>query len=453
MAYRIAGREELNFIGRRLAHYYSNVAIWIDLVPACAVASKADLVRALVPVVKRHPALRTSVLVNNDEDTHRAELRLKKSIDLASFVEFVDADISTDATLADFLKGLHDIFFEYSKSDEDNGQQLWKVFVGNSGTSIFFVFDHAVLDGKSGVIFLQDLVASLKILESSSNRDSSVVDLTAPELQYLPLDITAQIQHVLGPRPPQIPPSPTPRAVGGFSGLMVDHAPGSHIFTTLTFSRAEYAGVMRACRSHGTTLTGYLHAAVLAALSHAIPDCKAFDTMIPVNARRFFKDQYVDKLGMDAEDLLGAYILQIRHVTPATSEVSWDEAVLFSEHIRNALKPESSPGWLVSTFPPETAPTADVVRSFQSKIGQPRDFDVVISNLGTYDFPDGFVARLGFSQCASEVMAPIKFNVVGMRGGELVVCVDATEVVPRTTVDAVVAYFKQALRDTAESSL
>ncbi|KAK9459685.1 uncharacterized protein V1516DRAFT_680546 [Lipomyces oligophaga] len=219
--------------------------------------------------------------------------------------------------------------------------------------------------------------------------------------------------------------------------------------------------VLAQCREHQTTLTGLVHALILRGLADCFDPISCIDTMIPISARRYLDSQH---LGSDSA--MGVYVFQFRYVSPLSKEPNinyekfhrttdnstnavrqiidesiWNAARQMSTALHKFLETEN-PGWLITSSPSRDASTIAVVNGLKSRLGTARDFDLALSNLGAHQFGTSTttagtnpttphphrpaVQRVGFTQPCSEAMSALKANVVGVRNGSIVVCLDAT---------------------------
>ncbi|KAK9467121.1 hypothetical protein V1512DRAFT_247378 [Lipomyces arxii] len=347
-----------------------------------------------------HPAL--SAVVEIDTDQEYSRIKILDPIDINSVLTFIDLDLSNDEQIGRYLEQLH----QNEKWTYSAQKPLWKVIVCNHRT-VFFLFDHGLMDGRSGAIFIRDLS---QILDGQKNQTNQQFDTIHPAMD----------EYVINSCGPRIAQVDAPAREPTFTPFDFEFEHRQH--RTTTISKEIMNTILEACRVREVTFTAYLCSCVVALLSEQYPSNTGFLGMIPIDSRRYFEPDYYTQNGQHVamKDTLGAYIFQFRYTSAPVRNLAgmWDCAKDITTKLRQNLA--GKPGWLLSTIP--TLHVRTLAGNMLKLNHKPRDIDFIVSNLGLVDL----VGRLGFSQPHSPIMAALKLNVIGSNDGVRIV-LDATK--------------------------
>ncbi|KAK9469415.1 alcohol acetyltransferase-domain-containing protein [Lipomyces arxii] len=394
------GLFENYFVTRSTLDFYRSVCIWSELDRPI---TKPRLYAALSRLVTRHAALRAVVL---DHDTKLPKFGFLARIELDKVVEFVTCESEIE------LGSLHETKFDYTAADVP----LWKLVVMNM-TTLAFVFDHSPLDGTSGGIFHTDL---LEFINTAPESDLSVVECDS-------IDMFPAMESVVNTRPPatyiistlwkEFGPkwkSGPPARNGSIYAIPTTYPVTNARYRVLTLSPSQATSALSQCRAHSTTLTAFLNAALLAAMTKAYPSAPGFGTSIPISARRFMPNK---------DRIMGAYVFQYAEITPAQA-FSWAEAARFGAALKAGTTAKA--GYLIGML---RMLFGNISGWMQAKVGQVRDRDMEISNLGAWKFVSGeYVAvKFGFSQPVGVTNPPVVISVAGIAGGSVTMVLGYSE--------------------------
>ncbi|KAK9453149.1 alcohol acetyltransferase-domain-containing protein [Dipodascopsis uninucleata] len=402
---RSAGLLEAYFIARGSLDLYRCVVVWAACIHAIP---RVKIYDALNCVVLANPELRTVVL---DSEEPAPQLGLLREIPInESVVEFRRTD--DEQSVLDFQKLLPEL--HATKFYYDSGHPLWKVIVYND-RYVAFVYDHGILDGISGALFLTQFFEALcnddKLISVPKNEFNPILDAMveiSPEVAERQLN-----QQKAGDRNAAI-----------FAPYSVPVE--SDNWRVITLSKGKSDILLQRCRDHSVTLTALLHTVLLASVSKVYPETTGFDTMIPINARRYCRLPSTCDRSMDADAFMGSYIFQYKEIAPAliNGKFSWAEALRFNKKIKDATSDREIQAWFLHSLKNQYG---NMRASIMNMMGKPRMHDIVVSNLGAHRFPptDAYfsVTSAGFSQPNCAIMAPIKANCISVHDGPLTIVV------------------------------
>jgi hypothetical protein len=321
---------------------------------------KQTIFAALAAVIERHPIL--SVIPVNEDSASPYFARLP-SINLEEAVPFItrltlpsDRDVELDAILE---KEHNTNFKAYYGS-----LPFWRLVIitlpeDENAFIASFIFHHALGDGASGLVFQKDfysfLSAPLPPLQTNI-----IIPPTAdllPNLEQL---------HPL----PLPSPNPTQGHEELWTGAKIS-LPVTTRFRSLTLSQETTAGLIAACRAHGTTLTSTLPVIIASALSkHIHEQFNEVECTIPVSLRRFLQVPVDKEMGVWI-DAFSTYFAR-----QDVLEFNWEEARRSKEDITSYLKAGEVNVGKFKAIP-------DVRALFSSRLGQERGSTFDVSNLGS----------------------------------------------------------------------
>ncbi|KAK9234741.1 alcohol acetyltransferase [Lipomyces kononenkoae] len=426
---RTAGLLETFFIQRKTLDYYTDVVMWASFNSAI---SRPRLYCALTKLVLKNPAMRAHVL---NPLADRPTLAYFDTIDFEKVVEYrTMPEVDMEQLMTEFDKAN----FEYAELE----QPLWKVWVLNEKT-VVFAFDHGALDGISGAVFLVQLAEALndEIVEENIH---SFVRLD-PVIESNPI-----IDDILPPNPHWVPPAVPSTPVRDPSIFApYDYPIFGDRWRIISIPSSSSKSLLAECRKRKVALTALFHTILLTAMSRVYPGPEGFDTMIPINSRRFFPAQY-----SDPESIMGNYLYHYKEISVAQRSASfnWEEVIRFDKKVKLSSS-DPTKSFILENLVPQIGRIREVM---QSKMGRPRENDIAVSNLGAYKFPTGGafeVQTVGFSQSNATIMAPVKMNCFGVLGGGITLVVGCAEsVTGKGKCDAITHEVNILLAEILESS-
>lgn len=396
--------------------------------------------RTLRNVVCQHPAL--SAIPAEDDTPSPYFLRLPQ-IDLAKAATFVACrevfdDELGSRELDQLLEKQHNASFLHCRLE----RPAWRVVIIHepdliSRFVLCFVYHHAIADGTSGFAFhrsflselckdTEDKGVSTTSMEGFQEQEEDIRIVCVPEM---PLCESLETLHPLALSVPFILKSlwreyvsKPPRGLWTGSKITLDPLLQKSRFQSISFSEYTTQNLINVCRSHGTSVTAALEAALAAALFAELPHGQ-YDTLRvdgAVSLRRWLPLEAVDENSMG--NWVSRYLEE--HRRPAHNSLgraidavglfSWDEArrvkaTIDSELIKGGK--DSVVGLLRFA--------GDLHNYFKGKIGTTREESFEFSNVGVFksgqqEFNETSwqVGRVVFSQSADVVGAAFEVSLV-----------------------------------------
>jgi hypothetical protein len=397
--------------------------------------------------------------IANTQNANSAFFTHQPSINLHNHVRLVTATGSEDTFNTESARIQAQI---HSESWQDlESSPPWRVVIVRPASDaadyedIIFFFHHALLDGMSSKLFHKHL---LKALNSNSTiSDYSPHKLTfetepalpIPQEEAVPSPMSAlfmarTLWRELAPASLK----PAPNSI--WSGKNIDYS--LKVITRIIpidISAASAKILLAACKEHGTTLTGLLHALMLFLLSKRFPNSN-FSGATPISLRPYAKDDD-DTSKTKLRNLVTTHAVPFNNNnTASASDDIWATATYAREDI--AKRVASLPG-------NDTAALSKYVRNwnefFQKKNGTQRPSSWEVSNVGVLA-PDTDTAkdakykitRILFSNAGMPTGAAVSLNVASVAGGSLGVALSWQE---RTVEDELVEYLAKGLQRLVES--
>ncbi|KAI0811872.1 hypothetical protein GGR55DRAFT_678092 [Xylaria sp. FL0064] len=377
---------------------------------------------AIVRVVLEHPALRVDAV---NLDTKRPAWVAVDQVDFARHVQWVDitgangsdnnAAAKSEGTLPDVIERRLDEPYENMA-----GRPQWRVLVlfkggGDPFLDIIFDYSHAFGDGTSGKIFHETL---LRILNKPTT--SGEAETETPILKDRILTIPSTAKTLPPPMEKAGRFSVSAKfAVStawkelrplGLSSTSAAHAHWAPIRTTPYKTRFRafdvpadaLPGILTACRAHRTTVTGLLHALLLASISSRIPAQAAFVGSTALDLRRHLIGVDVKSYPcLDPRRTVANYVSAMTHefdadvvrrirdtakpgnddaIAPALVDLVWQCAARVRAEIEKRLDSglRNDVVGLMKLIP-------DWRAQLRADAGKPRPHSFVVSNLGVLD--------------------------------------------------------------------
>ncbi|KAI1421142.1 alcohol acetyltransferase-domain-containing protein [Xylaria sp. FL1777] len=294
---------------------------------------------AIARVVIDQPALRIDVV---SAETKRPAWVAVDQIDFANHVQWVD--ISSDNETSDNVTTTSEMLQDRieRRLDEPHaivaGRPRWRVLVlfkngGDPFLDIMFDYSHALGDGTSGKIFHETLLRILNTPTSTPTAPGEV-ETRAPALTNRILSIPSTASTL---RPPAEkigkfavsakfavttvwkelqPPAFSSASAAQARWAPIRTAPYKTRFRAFSVQADVLRGILAACRKHKTTVTGLLHALLLASMASRIParDATAFTGSTPLDLRRHLVDVDVETCpDFDARRTMADYVSAMAH--------------------------------------------------------------------------------------------------------------------------------------------
>jgi hypothetical protein len=369
-------------------------------------------------------------------------LRLPQ-IDLSKAATFVACQKVFDDELGpreldQLLEKQHNANFLHCKTESP----AWRLVVIHepdviSRFVVCFVYHHAIADGTSGFAFhrsflsglckeAEDKQVSTTNMESFEEQEEDIHGVCVPEM---PLCQSLETLHPLALSAPFILKSlwreyfsKPPRGLWTGPKISLDPLLQRSRFQSISFSQYTTQNLVNVCRSHATSVTAALEAALAAALFAELPHDQ-YDTLRvdgAVSLRRWLPLEAVDQNSMG--NWVSRYLEEHRRpphdslggTTDALTLFSWDEArrvkaTIDSELIKGGK--DSVVGLLRFA--------GDLHNYFKGKIGTSREESFEFSNVGVFtsgqqEFNENpwQVGRVVFSQSADVVGAAFEASLV-----------------------------------------
>lgn len=413
---------ELKFLGGTIVNCRYTVPVSLAA-PGLHDRVVARVEDALARAVLEHPALRHEVI---DADARRPAWVAVNEVDFAHHVQWEDVNEEDTSSAVSYGEMLRERIEKLLNQPPARipGQPQWRVIVlfkkgEKPFLDIVFVYSHALGDGTSGKIFHQTLLrllnASAATPEKEAETETPVSTLAnrvlripsaarplAPPIEKVskfPLSakfaITTAWRELLPP---------------GLASLRPSHAHWAPIRPTpfrtrlrvFDIERGVLRGILAASRSHKTTVTGLLHALLLASMASHIPpsDATAFVGSTALDLRR-----HVSELGpgLDPKRTMADYVSQMTHefdvdlvrdvredvdggdggdgaLSPALVSLIWQCATRVRSEIQKRLD-QGLKNDLVGLM--KLVP--DWRAQFRTEASKARPYSFVVTNLGVLD--------------------------------------------------------------------
>ncbi|KIV84466.1 hypothetical protein PV11_00242 [Exophiala sideris] len=412
--------------------FYNNVgvsAFYSSLSPRDFPALKHLIFVALDAVIADHPALSA---VPVDEGTSAPYFARLPQINLQEATTFVSSELVLDPYNEVSIKELDRILEEQHNTgfrNQASSLPFWRMIVLYEpekclNVVVCFVFHHALADGTSGLAFHRAFHSALDRANSITPTfggygshgntefvarppDRSLIP-SLEDIHPLPLSITYILKSLWNDWFPT-----RPSTVWTGAPITADPSKRRSRFQSICFSQDTTASLLRACRSHSTTLTAVVEVLTAAAVLTELPS--EYSTVRcdgAIAMRRWLPHDVVN------EDSIGDWVSRyvdehrrtdgnVRGRSKAIDLFSWDEA----RRVRNTIETELNKEGKDSVVG-LLKYAGDLHQRFKGKIGKDRDETLEISNIGVYKSGvaedkncEWKVGRVVFSQC-TDVCGP-----------------------------------------------
>lgn len=406
-SHRPLGPHETYGAVRSILGSYSNVVVSATL---CKPTNLQGALYAAQTLLEKEPLL--GVCVSGQEEGHFKMTKLK-DVKLDSFV-----DVSLiNQRLEKVVTEIHRIRLDLSK-------QHWKLLLLNNGKEIVFLYDHALLDGMSGLFVIQRVVSALQ--EYESRDPDSLLTTVSNNSCRLPLPLPVEQQLVVSPPFSLL-----------LKELFKEYLYGKKKESTLPLQKLDWTGLhsiidftplqsrafYNMCKKHGFSVGAGLYALLVCASSEVLhrkyPDAVAGPVrgLVPLNARNFTPGQNPKRLGM----VVGESILST--VVPGPKEVHGkvpsSAFIKIAREFKSRIARDSQK--TVFSGYPFMHPVGLIpwVHSLQEYFlkhtnSHQRSSMFAMSNLTCSDMPP-LCEQLRFTQCTGGTSPFIQISVVGLK--------------------------------------
>ncbi|KAI1750734.1 hypothetical protein F4782DRAFT_532223 [Xylaria castorea] len=386
---------------------------------------------AIARVVLEHPALRLDVV---NADTKRPAWVAVDQVDFTHHVTWEDVD----GTAGNYEETLRDRIGKRLDEPYVNlaGRPQWRVLVlfktgEHPCLDIVFDYSHAFSDGTSGKIFHESLLRALNTTETEKEGAQNRV-LTnrtleiPPSARALPPPVEKVAKFTVSAKFAISTAWKELRPAGLIASPSAAHAhwapiratPYATRFRTFDIEAAAVRNVLTACRAHATTVTGLLHALVLASMAARIPprDATAFTGSTALDLRRYLgqpvpgldpRRTMADYVSQTAHEFDADLVREIRAAAAALSDDTPPSPTLVdlvwrcATRVRGEIQKRLDRG-LKNDLVGLMRLVPDWRAQFRTEAGKPRPYSFVVTNLGVLDGDPGAAAEEAVADAVRE---------------------------------------------------
>ncbi|KAF5022502.1 hypothetical protein F66182_5474 [Fusarium sp. NRRL 66182] len=368
-----------------------------------AAPSDAVIFAALANLINAHPMLRVGI---TGEDTNYAHFTFIPELNLAELVEFrTVAESNYEKTLEDVQAWCHDQLWPSIEA-----RPPWRIIVLRPGETpafedVILSFHHSLMDGTSSKQFHEQLLSELNALPPSPSLQAI---LSFPQCPSLPepqdaiLNYTSSLSFWATTLWESLSPSFLKPVRPIWAGKTIDYThPHKARVRGVDIPASTVASLLTSTRSHGTSITGLIHALVLASLSRRIPDAPAFISSTPINMRPYMshtanpatKDSLRVCISSMTHHFSPLQVAAFRSSEADIDTLIWDQARKVKAEIKQkaATLPADDANILLPSI-------SDWASHWREKDGQPRDGSWELSNIGCLDIPSAQGDKRGISR-------------------------------------------------------
>jgi hypothetical protein len=457
----LVGKIERRFTVRHALGWYRTLIITglytVDKNSAFDTHSITSYIPALKWCIKSHSFLSATIQGLYGESpvfTRPAEL------DLRNHIQIIDLESSTYKSTNDELELLKRVVLETHDQPWEYAERIppWKIVVlplpdqadsTQKRVYIIYAYSHTHGDAKSALAFHRSFLQGLQTHTGDHDQSQSLIYEPPSSPLPLPLEKACTLKvswsFLLAPAIAQYMPNIVCRLLriqAGGNQLSIDRVYTGEItrydkddFRTasqiLVVKQDLLAKVLAVCRSQRSKLTGLLNRLIVYALSDILPPSTAngFLGQIVVDLRSHIP-AYAD--GMTMGNFVSAVYDTPSRITPNPSS-KYDET--FWDAVRGTTTRLAA---AANTLDDQPIGLLKYLSNFRSwylgQLGKKRDSSYEISNIGVFDptLPTNTndlpttsqpwsIERTVFSQPANVLASPLNFQVVTMKGGDMVI--------------------------------
>lgn len=487
---RSLGEEELYFTLRNDLGFYHNVAQTIHL----TISDLSDdrllptVYAALAGVLKRHPILFAVPMctyadecsdISQDQSQSRAYFEQLPQIDLRDVVALEDDADTPDATQSNhqttfdkshdsFLERIHNTPFETNKP-------LWRVIILRSVRAesaeqseaylkVSFAYHHAIGDGLSGLVFLEDFIHALgEVLQSGQHQYEQIVAPCERELLPPMGSLRRSSKIVLSPEQDQVKEAAKPNPGTLWLGQdPVNRSPATTRFTSYTFSPQFTKRLLSTMSSHTTSLTPFLQTLLAASIFHVVSQTyKYVFSFCSINLRPYIEKSLADVMGSfvagcridfergkfrnstdgsrgDADSFGAEFWARVQ-------QNKTDLLLAVNKSVKGLSTAESSPN--AATDP------SKMLNWMKNLVDAPRNASFDINNLGKFSCSVNGRIKIGrvvFSASQSVIGSALKVNVITGPNGDMTIGFAwQKEIHDENTMQSIIDRFRHGIEQVA----
>ncbi|KAI0186241.1 hypothetical protein EV127DRAFT_175282 [Xylaria flabelliformis] len=369
---------------------------------------------AIARVVLEHPALRLNVV---NADTKRPGWVAVDELDFTHHITWEDIN----DTAGNYERTLRTNIEKRLDEPYTNltGRPQWRVLIlfkksDRPCLDVVFDYSHAFSDGTSGKIFHETLLRTLNTTENNDEQNPVLTNRVLkipPSSRTLPppveklgkFSVTAKFAISTAwreLRPAGLIASP-PAAHAHWAPIRP--TPYATQFRTFDVEAATLRNILTACRAHKTTVTGLLHALILASMAARIKesDATAFTGSTALDLRRFLG--HTAPKGLVPSRTMADYVSQTAHVFDAdlVREIRAAAATVSDDNVppsqplvelvwrcatrvRSEIQKRLDSG-LKNDLVGLMRLVSDWRAQFRTEASKPRPYSFVVTNLGVLD--------------------------------------------------------------------
>ncbi|KAG5356170.1 hypothetical protein CJU89_5893 [Yarrowia sp. B02] len=400
MSSRLLGPHETYGAVRSILGSYSNVVVSATLFKPTTHQGALYVAQVLL---EKEPLL--GVSVSGQEGSFRMTMLREAQLD-----SFVDVSLN-HKSLQEVVTEIHYIRLNLSK-------QHWKLFLLNNGKEIVFLYDHALLDGMSGLFVIERVV---KALNDFKSRDM-VLSTTVPN-SSLPLPVPVEQQLIVSPPFTLLLKELFKEYLYGkkVSSLPLQKLDWTGFYSIIDFTQLQSRAFYNMCKKNGLSVGAGLYALLVCASSGVLhrkyPDAVAGPVrgLVPLNARNFTPNQDPKRLGMVVgESILSTVVPKPEKVN---TEVPSRDFIRIAHQFKTRIARDSqSTAFSGYPFmhPVGLIPWVHSLKEYFVKHTKDhqRSSMFAMSNLTCSDVP---CEQLRFTQCTGGTSPFIQYSVVGLK--------------------------------------
>ncbi|EED15244.1 conserved hypothetical protein [Talaromyces stipitatus ATCC 10500] len=451
---RLASKVEKRFVVRHALDWYRALIITglytVNQNNAFDTRNITSYIPALKACIEAHPFLSATI---QELQTENPVFTRPATLDLRNHIQTIDTESSRYKSVDDELELLRKVTLETHDRPWENAETIppWKIVVlplpdradsTQKRVYIIFAYSHAHGDGKSGLAFHRSFLQGLRRQTSDHNESRGFIYKPPSSPLPLPLEEVCNLKiswsFLLSPLLAQYLPHFVCRLLrlhAGGTQLSTDQVytgdiirydrENFHTTSQILVVKADVlADVLKVCRSHGSKLTGLLNQLIVHALS---------ENLAPGTANEF-----ICQFALDLRSLIpaysdgmtmGNYVSGAYETSPASTNPEYDDAFWGAVRKTTGLLAAAA-----NTLDDQPIGLLKYLGNFRSwflgHLGKKRDGSFEISNIGVFDpsLPNGStssqgwsIERMVFSQPANVTASPLNFQVVTMKGSDMVI--------------------------------
>ncbi|RDW63996.1 hypothetical protein BP5796_10498 [Coleophoma crateriformis] len=397
-------------------------------------ANTSILKFALAKNILRHPNLCHGI-TDLDPESGEAHFTRLEAINWSSVVEehACVRGQSPDEELASLMGKAHQTLF----TDQERSP-AWKILLLRHEdlkvVDLILVAHHAICDGMSATAFHQSLLGFLLEGAASAKPETNWIvhsewPVKVPQTVTAPVPVERFIK--LSKEQSSIPETSSPPST--FTPWAAN-PPTLSTFVSrahfLTVPRHRLDSLIEFCTRLGVSLTGYIHSLLVSYLSVNIPSAQGFKSGTPYSLRRFTgcaAAEMVNHMSSIDSNWDEELVQEIRRSSKTVAE---EEQIIqkISQQFRADLKRETARVLLDGPTMLRDISQIKNLGQFCEESMKKRSYTYELSNLGDIELPTPEqepsklrAEKLLFTQCGMVTGPAFGCNVVGVKGGDLVI--------------------------------